>query len=356
MGPVQTKIQSELSNIENLNDLLKNDGYIKTQKQIVIDHIAYLIQILEKTDIDTRIIDSLRYFSNNINLMDANTIGDTIKALNECLKNINEQNDNDKINYTQQTVNRIIKSATKIILQQDRIETLFNKKITENWIQGFKARLPTNTNNKLGIITNLSTKLVLDQNNFNTILNNVPGIFIWDEQEQPNKIYSNVNLFGICTPDTIIFKAITIPCFYVTIAKLKENYFSLFKDYVTTEPTNYQFPLQTMDLYLNLKKITDRKEFTFNGSKFSITYHCFVLRQSPISNIIKILSGQGEGIKNKINNDGGKIDLDKADTEDKLSEIVRLLQNISYNLFTLTPNYEESEKNKRFLIYNRAKV
>lgn len=343
IGPVDFTDEDEKNVI---NDLLQNDDYIKTQKQIVIDHINYLIQILEKTNIETKIIESLVEFSNNINIMNANTIQKTMQDLIECLKYINEQNDNDKIIYTQQTVNRIIKSATKIITQQDRIETLFNKKITEKWIQTLISRLPTNTNDKLGIITNISTKLVLDQKNLDTILNKAPGIFIWKQREKPDKIYSNSNLFGICTPDTILFKGLIISCFYVTIAKLKDNYFSLFNDYITTEPTNFQFPLQTMDLYLNLKKITETLNLSLDKNKFNITYHCFVLNKSPISNMLKILMGQGEGIKNKYI-DGGKIDLDKADTEDKLSEIVRLLQNISYNLFTLTPNYEESEKNKR---------
>lgn len=330
-----------------IDDMLNNDNYIKDTKTLLIGHIEYLIQVLEKTDINLNIINDLQTSIVNLTELNAKNLKDTLQLIIKSLDDIDDQNNNNKINFTHKTINKIIKNATKILMQQDKIDTLYNKKITNEFIQYFTARLPTNNRQKLGIVTNLSNRLVLDQTNIDKILNNVPGIFMWKQEERPDRIYSNVNLFDICTPDTITFKATLIQCFYVTITKLKENYFSLFSDYITTEKTDYKLPLQTMDLYLDLYKKYDKRELSINGGKYNITYVCFVFQKSPMSKMLKILSGKGEGIKYKMNDDGGKIDLDKADTEDKLSEIVRLLQNISYNLFTLTPNYEESEKNKR---------
>lgn len=330
-----------------IDDMLNNDNYIKDTKTLLIGHIEYLIRVLEKTDINLNIINDLQTSIVNLTELNAKNLKDTLQLIIKCLNDIDDQNKNNKINFTPKTINKIIKNATNILMQQDRIETLYNKKITNEFIQFFTARLPKNNRNKLQIITNLSNRLDFTQQNIDKIFNNVPGIFIWKQEERPDRIYSNVNLFDICTPDTITFKATLIQCFYVTTTKLKENYFSIFNNYITTEKTDYKLPLETMDLYLDLHKKYDKRELSLNGGKYNITYVCFEFKKSPIANMLKILSGQGEGIKYKMNDDGGKIDLDKADTEDKLSEIVRLLQNISYNLFTLTPNYEESEKNKR---------
>ena len=329
---------------EIINDILNRDREINNQKALIIEHIKIIKNILEKTDIKPDLINLLDDSLKILTTINSKNYEDVINILSQNAQKIEIENEENTIMYTKNTLNTIFKNFNQILLHREKITTLYNKKISQGFIDHFMSTLPENTENKLNNIT-FKNGLEIPSEVLEEIFSKAPCILIWKQKNDDNTIYSNINLFNKCQPTRIRFKTDDINCYSINTNVLQNYNYSIFKNNISTTKTDYKLPLQTMDLYLDLKPTTATKKINIGRVGFNFTYHGFNLNETNMSNIVNIVTGFGEGIKTKQNS--GKIDLDKADTEEKLSEIVRLLQNISYNLFTLTPNYEESEKNKR---------
>ena len=341
----EPKLNNEDEN-EIKHELLSNDKEIKEQIELLNDHIKIFISLLEKTDIESSILESLKQISKNINEINVENLGDILDKIDEVLNTIYELNSNNKIMYTQQTFNKVFSNVNKILLENERIKTFYNKNITPEFFNTFMSRIYIMTDKTTNFIKG-TKNIKFTKESLNKIFNEAPITLIWKKKKDSQNIYSNKKLFGIAGPTTITFKELELNCFVIRKNTLINENFSLFSEYISTNKSGLQLPLKSIELYLDIRSTNSSKNFTINTEEHTITYEGFDFYKSNVSNILQIVTGFGEGIKNKMNIDAGKIDLDKADTEDKLSEIVRLLQNISYNLFTLTPNYEESEKNKR---------
>lgn len=335
---------------EIINDAIETDE-IKDKIELVIDHITILISLLKKTDIEPAIINSLEELETAFKEYTAVKNKPIDEQFNATIDAIEKLNKDNKIMYSQKTLNTVLSNYNKILLENERIKSLYNKKITPEFFDMFISKLPKITDKSIqkiiqkprGIETEYDQELV-DQ------LFEIPNItLIWKYKNDNNNIYSNVNLFGIAgNKIELKFKrTLNIKCYAINKNILTNQNFGLFSKYITTNETEFKLPFKSIELYIDLQQTTETETITIEDDDIDFTFKGFEFNKTNISNILEIVTGFGEGINYKTNNDGGKIDLDKADTEDKLSEIVRLLQNISYNLFTLTPNYEESEKNKR---------
>lgn len=325
-------------------ELLTNDKEIKEQIELLNDHVETLISLLEKTDIEPSIIESLKQITNKINEINLEKFEQIINEIDEVLKTVYDLNSDNKIMYTQQTFNKVFKNVNKILLENERIKTFYNKKITPEFVNMFISKLPKMTPGRLSVIS-LPNKFGMTQEILNKLFN-VNMTLIWRYDNDTTHIYSNKNLFGINDQTDLVYKTFTIRCYSISKDILTNNNFGFLGKYITTNVSDFVLPFNSVKLYLDLQQISRKISLTIGEHSYNFTLKGYNLNNSNVSNILQIVTGFGEGIKTK-NIDAGKIDLDKADTEDKLSEIVRLLQNISYNLFTLTPNYEESEKNKR---------
>lgn len=333
-----------------INEILEENADIKEQKELVIDHINILVGLLEKTDIETIIIETLKQISIDMKEFSAENGKNIIEQLNETLKTIEELNKGNKIMYTQKTFNTVLANVNKILLENERIKTLYNKKITPEFFDMFKSKLPEITDGSIQNLIKIPQKVSLTQEVIDKLFDVSNILLIWRLKDDDFNIYSNINLFGLGgdkKTEIKLKRKRNIKCYAINKHKMTNYNFSLFSKYISTNKSNFKLPFKSMELYIDLQPKTEIKTFTINSADKNFTYIGFNFNQTNVSNILEIVTDFGNGLNYKINNDGGKIDLDKADTEDKLSEIVRLLQNISYNLFTLTPNYEESEKNKR---------
>lgn len=334
-----------------INDILEKNKDIIEQIDLVIDHINILTSLLEKTDIETAIIETLKQIAIAMKEFSGENGKEIIDQFNEIIKVITEFNDDNKIMYTQKTLNKVLSNYNKILLENERIKTLYNKKITPEFFDLIISKLPKITDTSIQKIIPKPKNIEIEYNQelVDQLFDITDITLIWKYKNDANNIYSNINLFGIAGNkiELKFKKRLNIKCYAINKNILTNQNFGLFSKYITTNETEFKLPFKSIELYLDLQPKTETETITVEDDDIDFTYKGFEFNKSNVSNILETITGFGEGINYKTNNNGGKIDLDKADTEDKLSEIVRLLQNISYNLFTLTPNYEESEKNKR---------
>ena len=334
-------------NDDELEEMVKEvfkDKFVTNLFNTLTEHIEIIINLLQKTDIENKIIKDLQEINDKLKNIEPDKLADNIIILKQILEAITKINNEKKINYTQKTINTVVNGTNKLLLEHQRIDLLFKTKITPKFINDLIENLKKNTENSLNTIT-FQRGTSLNREELKKVMVSAPNILLWKQDKDPKHIYSNINFVDIFEPAILTYKTVEYNCYRISTDKLLTYNFSIFRNYITTNKTKFKIPSQVTDLYLDLEPNIQQRTLIIGGSEKTFTYWGYSLKQTSMSNIIKIISGFGEGMK--VNNEGGKIDLDKATTEEKLSEIIRLLQNIGYNLFTLTPNYEESEKNKR---------
>lgn len=351
-----SSIDDDNTELEDINEQPLKFNDITKNLNLLIDHIDIIISLLEKTTIDNDIIQQLKRFPNIfkelINNKVVGEISEPLKELNELLLNINQLNDDKKIEYTKTTQDNIVRATNKILSENERLQYLYEKNIEPKFIDNFCDKIKENLfKDSIKIVS--KNDYILTSEKLNRALRNIGIILLWCPPKS-NNIYCNINLWKICgdpieliysyTKDKIKY-SVKYECYQLPKSKFQNYKYSLFRNYITTTKTKFPITTTPMNLYLNLRNTS--KPITIDEIEFTCTG--FKLEKNPMASFIDIVSGYGEGINSNSIKEmySGKIDLDKASTEDKLSEIVRLLQNIGYNLFTLTPNYEESEKNKR---------
>ena len=348
------KDETEISEREPLKDSI-----VKNLK-LLSEYINLTYNLLKTTTIDNDISERLYPYKEKFSNKDYNEkIDEYLEELKDILDHIKEENDDDKINYTKATHEKIVKATNKLLTENNRLQWLFEQTLSPKFVNDLIEAIPDEliTGSKSNKFAAIKTNHITNLNDIvlQDALDGTDIILLWYDT-QDEYIYSNQKIFSNFEFDkeaeiTINKNTLTYQCYKISKANFQNQKYSIFRNYITTNKTEFKLPLDSIDLYLNLESFVDSNEIEYNGKKYKINYNGYDLKQTSISSLIDIISGygQGEGINSKQSNGiySGKIDLDKASTEDKLSEIIRLLQNIGYNLFTLTPNYEESEKNKR---------
>lgn len=349
------KDETEISEREPIKDSI-----IKTLK-LLPEYINITYNLLKTTTIDNNISERLYPYKEKFSNEDYNEkIDEYLEELKDILDLIKEENDDDKINYTKATHEKIVKATNKLLSENNRLQWLYEQTLSPKFVDDFINAIPDNLilSNRTKNNSAIETTNITDLNDIvlQDALDGTDIILLW-YNDVDKHIYSNQKIFSNFELDKkakILIKknkTLTCQCYKISKANFQNQKYSIFRNYITTNKTEFKLPLDSIDLYLNLESFVDSNEIDMYGKIYKINYNGYDLKQTSISSLIDIISGngQGEGINSNSNNEmySGKIDLDKASTEDKLSEIVRLLQNIGYNLFTLTPNYEESEKNKR---------
>lgn len=343
----------------DITNILSENIYFSDQLYEINSQIRAIKEILEKTDINKKVLDPFINSTKDITLTNQNILKQLTELKNNIteIKNLNKDN---KIAYTQNVITKVLKNVNSVIEQRDRIKLLYDTYITDNFVKQLLRTLKVNdayhiNNIKLPEDYNPKRESNIIKNLFNIEV--TKAVMLWRDADNANLIFSNKDFLGIFKKTTkMVYLNTTIPCHYITIEDLQKCKFGIFAEYITTEKTNYELPLQLKNtkFYLNLKQ-DFFTTFQYTSIKNKIDYYQFDiynynLEKSSMSDVINIISGIDPPNVEKEMSSGiysGKIDLDRASTEEKLSEIIRLLQNIGYNLFTLTPNYEESERNKK---------
>lgn len=354
------KLILDIKNVKEVEEYTPINNTITKNLKLLSEYINLIYNLLKTTTIDNNISERLYPYKEKFsNKHYDEKIDEYLAELKDILDFIKEENDKDKINYTKTTHEKIAKATNKLLSENNRLQWLYEQPLSPKFVEDFIEAIPDNLiigtkgNNSYGIKTTNITKLT--DNVLQEALDGTDIILLWYDPKD-EYIYSNKKIFSNFGLDKDVKikankKTLTCQCYKISKADFQNQKYSIFRNYITTNKTEFKLPLDTLDLYLNLESFVDSDEIAYNGTTYKINYDGFDLKQTSISSLIDIISGnsQGEGINSNSNNEmySGKIDLDKASTEDKLSEIVRLLQNIGYNLFTLTPNYEENEKNKR---------
>lgn len=326
-------------------ELLKEKlSLVEDLKNQIIEHIMIVINILQKTNIDRKLILILDVVMNEFKQNNSQKRNDLIQNSYDIITTIQDLNNSKKIAYTKQTVDNVVKKINRVFSEKNKIQTFLNSQISESlfekiWFSLERNRL-VNTPGQIHTIT-WKKSLNFSNNDFLEYYMQSPLILMW-RQDYEKAIYTNEKIFGIGEGITIQ-TPFTYYCYRITKEMFINNNYYIFKDYLTTEKTDFKLPFKTIDLYLNLEIGTTQVAPKKYLGEYNVTYHGIKLHPTNMSNIINPVLELGEYMSNT----AGKIDLDRASTEEKLSEIIRLLQNIGYNLFTLTPNYEESERNKK---------
>lgn len=337
-----SKTSGKIDNKENLTYILKDED-IKTQISIIVDHIKIIKNILVQTNITQIIITTLKASIEDFREINSDNYERTVNDLKQTLKNIKQLNNEKKIAYTNETINDIIKKVNGVLLERERIKLIYDKPITTDFIERLIEIIPKG---KIITYTNKQPKLT---DNFEDIYKQAPKklVLLWRDD---NYIYSNKNLFKIFTKlDKIKLQKQIVSGWALSIRDLSYKKFGIFNNYTTTRETPLILVNSPKKMYLNIRKEKLLDDFEIDEKKYKITYNGFEITRSGMTRILSsIIDYSGEDEKEVSTGIfSGKIDLDRASTEEKLSEIIRLLQNIGYNLFTLTPNYEESERNKK---------
>lgn len=327
-----------------IKKLLEKKLSLVDLKNQIIEHIMIVINILQKTNIDRKLIMDLDVIIKEFKQNNSQTINDLIQISYDIITTIQELNNSKKIAYTKQTVDNVVKKINKVFSEKNKIQAFLNSKISESLFNEILYSLElnnlVNTPGKIHTIT-WKNSLNFSNNDFIGYYLKSPLILMW-RQNSEEAIYTNEKIFGIGEGITIQ-TPFNYYCYRITKEMFTNNNYYILKDYITNNKTNFKLPFKTIDLYLNLKIGTTQVATKKYLGEYNVTYHGIKLHQTNMSNIINPVLELGENMSNN----AGKIDLDRASTEEKLSEIIRLLQNIGYNLFTLTPNYEESERNKK---------
>lgn len=328
-----------------INQLLGKVEFIKNQKLMLLDHIKLLEAILKKTNVSDNIKTKIHEIIILLRKLRGKNVIFMFKLLNDTINEIKELNNNNKIKYTQDTFKNMLETINKLTLENERIKRLYNKKISKKVIDEIIELIPK-TSDTISAIIKLPPKNNFSIEQIIQIYNNAPNTLIWTRKGADGYIYSNKKLFDGFKSTKVIYNKSSksktnyeIDCFYIDTYDLQQETYSIFADYITTSKTNIKIPFQLMDLYLNLLPNTTNGK---DEDTAKVTYNGYELVKSNMAEVIKTLTNLDDDDES-----AGKIDLDKADTDEKLSEIVRLLQSISYNLYTLTPNYEENQKNKK---------
>lgn len=351
---IKYKAETEISEREPIKDSI-----VKNLK-LLSEYINLIYNLLKTTNINNDISERLYPYKEKFSNRDyREEIDEYIEELKDILDLIKEENDNDKINYTKATHEKIVKATNKLLSENNRLQWLYEQTLSPKFVDDFINAIPDNLilgfRSKKSCAIKTSNITELNDIVLQDVLDGTDIILLWYDPED-EYIYSNQKIFSNFELDkeaeiNLKNNTLTYQCYKISKANFQNQKYYIFRNYITTNKTEFKLPLNSIDLYLNLESFVDSNEINYNGTNYKIEYNGYDLKQTSISSLIDIISGsgQGEGINSKSNKEmySGKIDLDKASTEDKLSEIVRLLQNIGYNLFTLTPNYEESEKNKQ---------
>ena len=319
---------------------------ILEQLVVIQKQIAKIISILNKTDIKKNTKQILENIYSKLNTKNID-IFNHLNTLENTIKEIQKLNQDNKIMYTPDTVNKVLKGVNDVLEEVYKIRLLYEQPITDEFITNFMKKIPQIKSTNILKLINVN-QIIIKTDEYLQTLFDKDILLIWKE---PFKeiIYSNQNLFGIAKDITKTYYGKKCKVFYLKISELKSKTFGLFKDYITTNETKFPLPIENPKLYLNLRQnVQTLSPKLPNNQYIDAKYTGFTLDQTNLSNILNRISVGYEGKGVCLNNENsGKIDLDRASTEEKLSEIIRLLQNIGYNLFTLTPNYEESERNKK---------
>lgn len=341
----------------DITNILSENIYFSDQLYEINSLIIAIKNILEKTDINKKVLDPFIDSTKDITLTNQNILKQ-LSILKDKIAEIKNLNKDNKIAYTPKIITKVLKNVNSVIEQRDRIKLLYDTYITDNFVKQILRTLKENDAYHINNINLPEGYKPKKESNIIKSLFESKAVMLWRDRRDANLIFSNQDFLNIFnnTKDMVYLNC-TIKCHYISISALEKYKYDIFEDYITIDKTNYELPLQLKNtkFYLNLKQdIYPFKGYT-TINKATAWYDFYIdnfnLEKSNMSDIIKIISGIDPPNIKKEESSGvtysGKIDLDRASTEEKLSEIIRLLQNIGYNLFTLTPNYEESERNKR---------
>lgn len=353
---------------KDLKTILTKNNYFLEQLSIIKQELKSLKKILNKTSIKKDIIKTLENTFKELNIQNTDLLIQ-LDTLENIIKEIKELNVDNKIIYTSDVITGVLKNVNDIIDERNRISLVYDEYISDEFIKKIMDDLP-----EIGkyFITPLidgfpreyrPTQYILEQ-----YFNKTNILLLWKDEDHKNTIFSNKNPLNIFYDAELYYYDTKIKCYKITVDQLKTYTYGAFRKYITMDKphnTNYELPLKNPQIYLNLvifelPKTPELKIGKTKKQKYKVIIHGFKLQESNMAKIINKISdsnvekdeekGSNGIYDNKLSEASpysGKIDLDRASTEEKLSEIIRLLQNIGYNLFTLTPNYEESERNKK---------
>ena len=357
----------EIKSNEDITDILSEGLYFTEQINTINSQIKAIKNILEKTDINKKVLDPFINSTKDISLTNQNILKQ-LSELKDKIAEIKNLNKDNKIAYAQNVITKVLKNVNSVIEQRDRIKLIYDEYITDNFVKQLLKTLKLNDQDH---INNIKFPAGYNPKKNSGIIKNLflyDTNMLWRDTRHANLIFSNKNFLNIFEKTmNITYLKTDIKCNYISIEDLQKYKFSIFAEYITIDKTDYELPLQLKNtkFYLNLKRdfypVSEKTSIGGDLDWYLFEIDSFKLKKSNMSDIINIISGieplnvekevsSGMPYSNLLSETSqysGKIDLDRASTEEKLSEIIRLLQNIGYNLFTLTPNYEESERNKK---------
>ena len=340
-----SKIKFSDEELEILKTETLTKKTILEQLVVIQKQIAKIISILNKTDIKKNTKQILEDIYSKLNTKNID-IFNHLNTLENTIKEIQKLNQDNKIMYTPDTVIKVLKGVNDVLEEDYKIRLLYEQPITDEFITNFMKKIPQIKSTDIIKLININQNIIKTDKYLQTLFDE-DILLIWKPFKEV--LYSNQNLFGIAKEITKTYYGKKCKVFNLIISELKSKTFGLFKDYITTNESKFPLPIENPKLYLNLRQnVQTLSPKLPNNQYIDAKYIGFTLDQTNLSNILNRISVGYEGKGVCLNNENsGKIDLDRASTEEKLSEIIRLLQNIGYNLFTLTPNYEESERNKK---------
>lgn len=149
--------------------------------------------------------------------------------------------------------------------------------------------------------------------------------------------------------ESVIYKTISTREYNVYIMVIDIEYMRTQVEYMTNQivsmlswiETEYPlFEIDTFSFYIEFQ----RDKVATNGSGAYKTSFILEGNMEPIVDLLKKIH-EGKGIEVKHNDEGGKlmIDLDSSNFNEKFNELLRLMNQLNYNVYALTPMYQKTK-------------
>lgn len=329
---------------------------IITQYEELKSEILTAIKNLPQSEDVKKLKDELS--KTELNTDDITQMKDSLKEIKTALGELPGVFKKETIDEVTKTINNLIQVCDS---EPDRLNTYLSQKITNDLIKKIK-KLPTinpnllNGNHESEEFKQFKAKLFGDDNNKNSktqymgykhsTLQKLPDIaFIWEN----SLYYKSAESFAI--PFTIeIYGGLNFQKY-----SFENIQNSTIKDWLTKlsmwdsdSITLSEYPKLYAALRIGIRKYELSNQPIWYPMIYigATTSSLIEFIQALSQDEIESSSESSEGILNKYS---GKIniDLNQSSTNEKLNEIIRLLSQLNYNVFTTTPMYKQNIQSKK---------